>query len=479
MAKDTSNVKAGIFVVSGIVLMFVVIIVLSDFESLFAKTQKVTVRFGLTDGLKGLKEGATVTIGDHPAGAVLSIRDELDDQKLIIGKLVEFEMPAGYRLYDNAAIKLNPPPLGGGTSLNIESIGYDATGEEQNAIMIQKKRVLRLDRQGQLMNVPSDLRTQFTDAQLLAQGERVVVDVAGRPRRGANWIYEPGEVMLGGIETSLLMADLVHEIGIGDIQRRQIQNIIMNVDILIAELSKDPQRYSDILANVRSVTGRADKALDQINGVLDSSRENLQVALANVRQIIESNREDLRSTISNLQKLMETNRPLVDEALTYVRDVLKRVRDQTLDKITVAVDNAATTLAAARESMDQLNQMVTTQRPVLERMIANMKLASDNMKFAAIEIRRAPWRLLYEPKPEEVDTENLYSAARSFLLAADSMETSVASLNQVLARHAAAIPSDDQTVRLMVEKLKLSIEKFSEAEQKFFDALGEEVPERK
>ena len=478
MAKDTSNVKAGIFVVVGIVLMFVVIVVLSDFESMFAPTQKVTVRFGLTDGLKGLKEGATVTIGDHPAGMVLTIGDEEGDDRIITGKLVEFEMPAGYRLYDNAVIKLNPPPLGGGTSLNIESVGYDASSEEQNAILIQKKRVIRLDRDGKPLSVPDDLR-RFTDEQLLAQGERVVVDVAGRPRRGESWEYHEHEILLGGFETSPLMADLIREVGIGDLQRRQIQNIIKNADILVAELSKDPQRYSDILANVRSATGRADKALEHVNALMDNSRENLQTAIANVRKIVEDNRDDLRSTIANLQKLMETNRPVIDDTLAYTREVLKRVRDQTMDKITTAVDNASDMLAAARKSMGELDQMVTAQRPVLERMIANMKLASDNMKFAAIEIRRAPWRLLYEPKPEEIDTENLYSAARSFLLAADSMETTVATLKGVMDKHGSQIPADDESVKQLVAKLKQSVEKYSEAEQKFWDALGDQVPQKK
>ncbi len=477
MAKDTSNVKAGIFVVVGIILTFAVVVVLSDFDGLTRATRQVTVRFNLADGLKGLKEGATVTIGDHPAGGVRSIADARDEETgRIIGKRVTFEIPAEYQLYDNAIVKLNPPPLGGGTSLNIESVGYDASDEAEPAVLFNHRFIVRLDDQGEPVALNEETRALWNDPRARAEAKRVTVDDLGRWKLGESWEYEPGEELPGGVETTPMIADMVREMGIRDIERRRIRNIIRHVQTLTAELSRDPQRYGKIIEQARSLTARADEALAKINGILDDNRENAKAAVASARGILEDNRADLRSAIATAKDLLEKNKPVVDEALAYTRDVMKRVRDQTMDKITAAVDHASTTLAGARKTMEQLEAMATTQRPILERMIANLRLASDNLKLAVVEIRRAPWRLLYQPTEKEVDTENLYSAARSFLLAADSLETSIASLKGVVDQHGQRIDTADRNFKRTVDKLKLSVEKFDEAEQQFWDALKDQLP---
>jgi ABC-type transporter Mla subunit MlaD len=483
MAKDTSNVKAGIFVVVGIILGFVVIVILSDIESLLQGTQQFTVRFALVDGLKGLKEGASVTIGDHPTGAVVAIEDETDDEGRLIGKRAVVEVPANIKLYDNAVVKLNPPPLGGGTTLNIESVGSDASDREEPALLVDERFLFEIKPDGKLRRGLDDPFAHLTDEQLRAQGRKVTSDGQGRWKLGDSWELTSDDVLAGGVETTPMMKDIVQEIGIRDIERRRIRNIIRNVDILVAEFSRDPERYGEIIASVRSATQRADTALEQVQTVLDENRDNVRVAIEKIRNIVRDNEQDVRAAIENIRKIVETNRPVVesalaraDETMGYARDVTRRVRDETMDKITEAVDNASVTLAGARTTIKELDGLVTTQRPMLERMIANLRLASDNMKLAAIEIRRAPWRLLYKPEEQEVDTENLYSSARSFLLAADSVETTVATLKRILE---AAGPVKDQELQRTVDKLKLSVEKFTEAEQQFFDALGEQSPRSK
>lgn len=68
MTMQRDNVKAGLFVLSGIVLTFVVILALTDVEALFERHQTVTVVYQLSDGLQGLKQDADVTLGDVPVG---------------------------------------------------------------------------------------------------------------------------------------------------------------------------------------------------------------------------------------------------------------------------------------------------------------------------------------------------------------------------------------------------------------------------
>jgi len=468
MAKDTSNVKAGIFVV---------VVILSDFDRLLQGTQTFKVRFALVDGLKGLKEGASVTIGHHPTGSVVEIVDDKDEQGRIVGKIATIELPDNIKLYDNATVKLNPPPLGGGTSLNIENVGRDAAKQESPAILIEGRYLVEVakDNPNRLVRGPDDLFPDLSDQQLIDQGTSVVSDGRGKWRLGDSWdIDPPNDVLAGGVQSPQMMKSIVQEVGLRQIERERIRNIIRNADAAMAKVNGI---LDDNRENLKAtIAGLADV-------MSEKNRENLAQALDVIAVIVKENQPDLRVAVDNLRKLLEKNRPVIDSALAkadktmeHAQAVLKRVREDTMDRITKAVDNASITMDGARKTVKQFEQLATTQRPALERMIANFRLASDNMKLAAIEIRRAPWRLLYKPEAQEIDTENLYSAARSFLIAADSVETSVASLNGVMAKHGQQIDTSDKNFKRMVDKLKLSVEQFTKVEQVFWDALKDQAP---
>jgi hypothetical protein len=107
------------------------------------------------------------------------------------------------------------------------------------------------------------------------------------------------------------------------------------------------------------------------------------------------------------------------------------------------------------------------QRPVLERMVANLQLSADQLKLATIEIRRSPWRLLYKPDEKELETDNLYDAARSFALAAGTLDAATQSLQAV----AEKTPNDQAKIEEMVKHLEALYERFEEAEAEFWKAL--------
>jgi hypothetical protein len=108
---------------------------------------------------------------------------------------------------------------------------------------------------------------------------------------------------------------------------------------------------------------------------------------------------------------------------------------------------------------------------VLERTIANFRLASDQIKLATIEVRRSPWRLLYSPTDKELATDQIYDAARSFSLAADALNSTADSLQAVLDRYGNQVKAEDPNFKLMLDNLRQTFEKFSQAENKFWEAL--------
>ena len=469
MSRDNSNYKAGLFVVAGLTLAFIAIVVLSDIRGLFTPMQEVTMRYPIADGLLGLKEGANVTIGNRPAGSITRIADEVTDDR-VTAQLVTFELPKRYRLFDNARIELVVPPLGAGTSINIRNVGYDAASEEQPALMVQGWRVIRLDKNGQPVDVPADLAS-FAPDQLEAKGEAVMVDAAGRVKLGDSWQYKPGELMRGGRAGSQLVADLVKEIGISDVQKQQIGSIIANVDTILAKLAEDPEKLKQIIANVHAIT---EALKDDVPAITKDTREVMAKAKAladttnttidKVHSMVMENGDDLRAIVAK-------GRTTMDNA----EQISQRMKDQTLGKIDEALDKAKAAMADVKETADQLKAFAVSQRPVLERTIANARLISDQLKLASIEIRRSPWRLLYKPTDKELDTDNIYGAARSFALAAGTLDSTAESLRVLLERYGDKLDAKDQNVQLMLDNLHETFEKFDKAENQFWQALDEQT----
>ncbi|MEX0741350.1 MAG: hypothetical protein WD079_01040, partial [Phycisphaeraceae bacterium] len=149
-----------------------------------------------------------------------------------------------------------------------------------------------------------------------------------------------------------------------------------------------------------------------------------------------------------------------------------QVRDQTLTQITAMLDEAKVAVENIRVVTEDTQGFMTAQRPVLERTIANARIVSDQLKLTAVEVRRAPWRLLYEPTDEELNTDNVYDAARSFALAASTLNATADSLQAIVDRRG-TLDQDDANVQLILENLQRVFEKFDDAENKFWEALDE------
>jgi ABC-type transporter Mla subunit MlaD len=418
MSRDRNNLKAGLFVVLGMALLLVVIFTLADFSRYFIQLQTAETQFSIADGLNGLKVGAEVTIADVTAGAVTAIDDILEGG-VIVGKKVAFTIPARYKLHENARIELNTPPLGSGTKLNIASFGFDT----------------------------------------------------GQPGfKGAGWHYEPGDPPIpGGIAPSQLADDFVKKLGIEDQQRRQIQNIIANVEKLSAALA------ADVPALTESLRKQTPDILAKVNDIVSQVHTHSPAWWKNVDGLLAGGDK----AVASLNAILEENRPVLASALKHAdvtlanaEEISSNVRQQTLAKINTALDTANKAVEDVYDMTGNLKSLVAAQRPVLERAIANARLVSDQLKLAAIEIRRSPWRLMYSPTNQELESDNIYDAARSFATAADALNSTADSLQAVLDRYGSRVQADDPNFKLMLDALRQTFEKFAQAEKQFFNALG-------
>ena len=117
--------------------------------------------------------------------------------------------------------------------------------------------------------------------------------------------------------------------------------------------------------------------------------------------------------------------------------------------------------------------MVVLNSDSIDEIILNMNAMSANLSAAAKEIRRNPWRLLQKPKAGDVETQNIYDAARAFAAGASQLADALARLRALRAARPAGVTAADPELKKILDHLQRSFEKFRAAE----DALWKELAE--
>ncbi len=447
MSRERNDLRAGLFVLFGLILAFALVIFISNTDRWFTPMQKVRVSYHISDGLRGLQVGAPVTVGDVPSGQVIAIRD-VETDGVVTHQIATFTLPEKYKLYDNAAIQLKQPPLGSNTKLNIQSFGSDG-----------------------------------------GPGRKI----------GEDWAYQPGEILDGEIAGSHLTASAIKDLGIGAKQKEQIRAIIDDVKAITGQVrGMEPGQLASLIANLSHVSAqfRGDE-----KGPLRDTVDNLATSTSDIRRImgvlvsgVDQDPDAVRQLLPKLGRASADIQAVtaalsggvagdkdvfkdllanLKKAAKDIADITDKVRQTYLAKIESALDKANTAMDDVKHATSNVKTLLTSQRPVLERTLANARLVSDQLKLASIEIRRSPWRLLYKPDEKELNTDNIYDAARSFALAAGTLDNIAESLRTLMDRHGDQIDPDNENVQVMIQNLNDTFSKYTEAEKKFWQALSE------
>lgn len=456
--SSNDNIKAGLFVLAGIIIALVVTFLLSDFSAWFEGTQKVKVYFQLSDGVKGLNEGSEVTLGGQSIGSVTAIDDVKsgDGSDRIVGKVVTIVVPDWIKLAWDAELHIVQPPIGKGATLNINN-----TGRAVPYVPDQKVDA-------------GSLRERNLPDSLIAE---IVADA-------------PTGAIPGDIADSALVEDAVEQLGIDDFHRAEIQRIIRNVASMTDSLEKKKTeiesiitRANNVLEDVESLTSQFPPHAEKIADDITATTGNLRSATADMSEILAKAKEKREAWFKQIDRVLTS----VDEATSTANAFLKR-NDPSLQKIVdhakstfakideITIEEVNKTLKLAREGVisfneaaDRVNGILASQTPVIERTLASLQLTADQLKLASIEVRRSPWRLLYEPSDKELETDNLYDAARSFALAAGALQSAAGSLESV----SKARPDDEALIKVKLEELNRLFEKYKETEATFWKRLKE------
>lgn len=426
--RSRNNLKAGIFVVTGLVLAFVVIVMVGDVDRFLSSRSDYVLRFGIGLGVDGVVPGSPVKIGGLSAGRVVAVAPEMEDQR-VVGALVTVELDSTLALYTNARIERVAPLLGGTAAIHIDDVGGPQGGRR------------------------------------LADGE--VMDVGGGTAGGG-------------------LRRLV-----GEQNAQRISDILANLDRTLAAIGRDYdtslgpgiRQLGDALADAREVIASIRADVPQWRARIDSTLRNVDEASTRLSPLLEDGRAlvgDLRDGTGKIVAAVDDNRGSIDEIVRNVRvssddlrAILQRVRSEMLDRVDALFDQANRGLIAFGDVGERLRSEIDALSPDLESALADARLMAEQLKLAAIEVRRSPWRLLYRPTDKELENELLFDAARSFAMAASDLRSSAETIDRVLSRDAEFLRSQPEQAQRVRDLLTGALQRYEQAQNRLFTIIVE------
>ena len=417
MANETrQNLTAGAFVISGVILAVVTLVIIQRLT--LTPQAAYHVRFTVEEGVGGISAGSVVQVGGLPRGAVTAVTPIFDGDRLAAIE-ASIEIDKSIRFSSDATVLRMSPLLGTVGFLNFTNLG-------------------------------------------------------GKP---GSTLVEPG----GTIEASPSPGMLATIVG-GE-NAADVGEVIENVQRLSMLLGDEvPKDYDEFvrptLSDVRNVVGDVAQRWPTWSGEVSTTLANAVQASASLVSGIDDAKaliDQAKEPVDGIAQLVRTNTPAVESILADAKNASEQVDILVKNLNEEAMPKLLEVLGSAQQSLDNVAAMLGDLRPELARqipqvrsMLTDLREASSELKLSMIEIRRNPWRLLYQPTSEVVAHENLYDAARNFTIAAADLKVAGESLQQILASDPQAFADDPELARAIREDLGDQLRRYQQAQQDLF-----------
>ncbi|MGQ0629225.1 MAG: hypothetical protein ACT4PL_14130 [Phycisphaerales bacterium] len=402
-----NNIKAGMLVGSTIILATATTLLIANAWTWFMPKNRYVVRFSVREGAMGVKSDSEVRIGGQQVGRVEAVSfkrpdyavdpnaaatKDADSEDRLVSRFVYVTVAVEKRLviYRDAAVNLELPLLGSVSTINIPDVGGEKKGPDGKPIVLVEN-----------------------------------------------------EIIDGGLAPPSFLA----QAGYGDEQKRQLrdilekgQSIAQQIETLIGD-SRGP--ITTTLTNVATATGNVADTTTALKEKIPDWTAYVETALTNVRGASAEAQERLieaKAVVAAVQSAIEDNRARIDSIVMYAEKSMANVEKATekfnselYKTVKQGIEEGAAALTEIRTATQKSNAFLDKQLPELELTMANMRLASDQLKLALIEIRRSPGRLLYQPKRREIEEELLYDSVRMYADAVSNLRSASQALENVTA----------------------------------------------
>ena len=420
--SSRNNIIAGLFVLICVVMAVVISVILSGVMERLTPTTPYAIRFPLEIGAPGIEPGSSVLLGGQKVGRVTGVAHETDEQDEMVVR-VSVLIDSRIELHDDAWVALQLPLLGTLSTINISDIG---------------------------------------------KGERL----------------ESGGIMAGKLAPPVFLTAA----GFGPTQIGQFQEMIADATELIDVIRQAGQQWKpkidtmlieaqDVLDNVNAISAETHQRLPGWSDHLDATLDNVEVASEHLPPLAEDARSrvtEARDVLASVQDTIDENRPKIGATLDHVESATGKIDRETIGQVNETLTQARDGVNAFTELTDRVRRAIEQELPGVQRMLAAMRLAAEQFKLTSVEVRRAPWRLLYKPKTKELESELLFGAARSYAQAASDLRAASEALQVALADgDGRYTPQQQEELTALSDRLEKAMADYRKAEKELFQYLTE------
>ena len=231
----------------------------------------------------------------------------------------------------------------------------------------------------------------------------------------------------------------------------KIVPILDNAGTVLGDIRTD---YSDWRTKISTALTSAQTSMQK----LDSS-------LTDAQQILVRNGPKIDSTIANL-----------DSSALIAKDALNHLNQETVPLLDSALRHAEASVDSFGKSVEIVHTLLLERSPDIAEMLSNLRTTAAQLKLSSMEIRRSPWKILYQPNSDQIAHENLYESARSFAMAAGDLRSAGDSLRLVIERDPGRYEAD-VNFREAVQTMVLdALAKYELAQQQLNNVLMSPEP---
>lgn len=440
MAKQRNALKAGLFILTCVVLAGLVVVGIKGARTFIDPVDVRYVSFTLKDDLGGLGVGDDVRIGGFKVGEVRDIElVQADDPRLAKTAttrpakeemlLLSISVPRKYKIRQGARVGVQTT-VTGTSNLNIDNLGQGG--------MLGTDVVLAGNPStfSELFNTFAELKPQVMGI-TTQLNEKTIPQITGTVADVRNTVV-PG---VAGV--------------VADVRTTTVPKVNATVD----EIKGTAAAGTKLVEQVR---GHVDPTAAKVHKVGD----NASAMMVEVKDVFGDTKTDFRGTVANLNAATGSVKEKlpgilekVDSAMAKMNGVITQASEALVD-VKRTVENTKDMTGSAKE-------LIAGNKTKLDGMIGSLKTTGYNLERASAEIRRSPWRLLYQPKAGELSNLNLYDTAREFAEGANDLNDAAAALRDAVKDKDA----DEKTVKALMDRLDKSFTRFNEVERKLWDGV--------
>jgi len=422
-----NNTLAGTLVIASILGMILVIILLAGGLDILGK-RTYTLSFDLTTGVEGVEKGSRILLAGQEIGSVSAVSFYPEDSPEIESVRVRISVDQSIQFREGVIAFLQKPLLGSTSTINFVGLGEGADIAKDAPI------AGRLSPPGFLTQAGYGDDQQVQLQNILAKGESIAIQVEDAVKRVSTAFVPKAESIADDVKT-------------------------VTADVR-AKWPAWSDRIDEITESAATIGDDAHAFIDNLNGRTDQIRD----ALASAQVYLDENRDGVRETIANARSLSGKSDAFIDRLNGDLYELAKGL-----------LESGKASLDKAGNAIDEAQSILVEQRPNVRESFANFRLSSDQLKDTLLEIRAAPWRLLYRPNVRELEYELLYNSARSYARAVSEIHILTDRLDALISKPAEDLTdADRKAIAEFVTDLARTRETYEKVEDAFLDQLIEE-----